>query len=138
LKAEGESLFLSDGSNTILDQITFGPQMTDITTGRYPNGTGPFVKMLPTFDAVNSLPLDNKEADLQSIIQVFPQPVGAVLYVKGRDALGLVRIFNLQGVLQIEKDASGDSALEIEMNHLPAGAYLLQINGRIQYKLIKN
>ncbi|MFK7920655.1 MAG: lamin tail domain-containing protein [Bacteroidia bacterium] len=50
----GESLYLgySDGSN--IDQLSFGPQDADTTIGRFPNGTGPFGLMIPTFAAQNS------------------------------------------------------------------------------------
>ena len=53
LSASGESIVLSDASVEIVDQVTFGEQTADISTGRLPNGTGEFVTMTPTFSTSN-------------------------------------------------------------------------------------
>jgi len=53
LSASGEDIILSDAALNIVDEMTFGSQKTDTTTGRYPNGTGPFIIMWPTFNAEN-------------------------------------------------------------------------------------
>ncbi|MEJ6582680.1 MAG: CotH kinase family protein, partial [Crocinitomicaceae bacterium] len=52
LGSSGESIYLSDGSMTILDEVTFSSQTTDLSYGRYPNGTGPHQVMYPTFGAI--------------------------------------------------------------------------------------
>jgi hypothetical protein len=36
------------------DQVSFGAQTWEISTGRLPNGTGEFVAMTPTFGALNT------------------------------------------------------------------------------------
>jgi hypothetical protein len=53
LSASGESIVLSDPSPAAIDQVTFGAQTVDISTGRLPNGTGDFVTMTPTFRRMN-------------------------------------------------------------------------------------
>lgn len=53
LSKQGETLTLAKADSTLLDQTTFGTQVTDITTGRYPNGTGSFVYMPPTPMQIN-------------------------------------------------------------------------------------
>ncbi len=53
LSASGESVVLTNPELEIIDEITFGPQTTDISTGRYPNGTGDFIEMTPSFNAEN-------------------------------------------------------------------------------------
>ncbi len=53
LSASGEAVILSDTSGTIIDQISFATQVTDSTFGRYPNGTGDFEMMFPTYNAEN-------------------------------------------------------------------------------------
>lgn len=53
LSATGEELSLWDAAGNLIDSISFGAQGTDITTGRYPNGTGPFISMTPTPAAIN-------------------------------------------------------------------------------------
>lgn len=54
LSASGESIILSDSLLQIVDQVTFGVQTTDISTGRYPDGTGEFQLMYPTFGTANN------------------------------------------------------------------------------------
>jgi hypothetical protein len=53
LSASGESIVLTDPDLEIIDEYTFGEQTTDISMGRYPNGTGDFIEMTPTFAAEN-------------------------------------------------------------------------------------
>jgi hypothetical protein len=54
LSASGEEIVLVAPDTTIVDEVTFGAQITDLSTGRYPNGTGSFVLMNPTFSAENT------------------------------------------------------------------------------------
>jgi hypothetical protein len=49
LSSSGETILLSDAGLNILDEVSFGQQYADTTTGRFPNGTGEFVLMNPTF-----------------------------------------------------------------------------------------
>ncbi|PLW92544.1 MAG: hypothetical protein C0592_10260 [Marinilabiliales bacterium] len=49
LSAAGEVVVLSDASKNTVDMVSFSVQTTDISHGRYPNGTGPFMDMPPTF-----------------------------------------------------------------------------------------
>ncbi len=53
LSGSGEMLVLSAPDRTVIDRVVFGQQTPDISIGRYPNGTGPFIPMTPTFDAEN-------------------------------------------------------------------------------------
>ena len=53
LSKSGEAIYLVNSDTSIIDEITFGAQTTDLSTGRYPNGTGAFMEMTPTFAAEN-------------------------------------------------------------------------------------
>jgi hypothetical protein len=53
ISAAGEAIYLADAAANVVDGITFGVQTTDISFGRYPNGTGPFRTMYPTFAGPN-------------------------------------------------------------------------------------
>jgi spore coat protein CotH len=57
LSKTGEAIYLSKADDTLLDSVVFGAQNNDISTGRYPNGTGNFTIMPPTFSAQNQLNL---------------------------------------------------------------------------------
>jgi hypothetical protein len=53
LSASGESIVLSSTPTVVLDSVTFGQQIADLTMARVPDGTGPFVQGTPTFNAHN-------------------------------------------------------------------------------------
>lgn len=55
LSANGEHIRLSASNGTVIDSITFGPQIANISMARIPNGTGTFVQTLPTFNSLNVL-----------------------------------------------------------------------------------
>jgi hypothetical protein len=79
LSADGEGLFLSDNNENVLDQIGFAAQETDISYGRYPDGTGYFRKMQPTFnqpnvDSINNLEDDEKLPKDIILYQNYPNP----------------------------------------------------------------
>ncbi len=48
IDAEGESLFLFDGSTNIVNSLAYGLQATDFSISRVPEGTGPWLLTLPT------------------------------------------------------------------------------------------
>ena len=73
LSKSGEAIYLSYSADNILDSVSYGIQMTDFSTGRYPNGTGPFGTMLPTMGATNS-PYSVDEIKFSPEISVYPNP----------------------------------------------------------------
>ena len=63
ISSNGESLTLTDASFTILDQVIFSEQDEDISYGRFPNGTGNFQIMNPTFQSENLETLKKENSD---------------------------------------------------------------------------
>ncbi len=53
LSSTGESIYLLDNTNTIIDKIDYQNQVTDVSFGRFPNGTGDFQSMPFTFASEN-------------------------------------------------------------------------------------
>lgn len=78
LDASGESLLLAYDDTTIIDRVDYGVQYPISTYGRYPNGTGAFHKMFPTFNAANSL---SEVEDLERHVLVYPNPTRSRLYL---------------------------------------------------------
>ncbi len=74
LSGGGEQVILSYPNGFIIDSISFTQQQPDITFGRYPNGTGPFVTMQPTFNNYNSITGVAQNADQISSVSVYPNP----------------------------------------------------------------
>ena len=53
LSKSGEEIVFTSPLFQVVDQITFGAQGQDTSTGRYPNGTGTFIQMTPSFSSEN-------------------------------------------------------------------------------------
>ncbi len=51
---EGERVVLSNPDSVIVDFVRFGPIEADVSIGRFPNGTGPFTRMVPSFNGPNT------------------------------------------------------------------------------------
>jgi hypothetical protein len=69
LSKSGEEIILSNPDTTLIDSIQFGQQFTDTTFGRYPNGTGDFQFMPPTFGAENQVFSLHLNIDLKAFLE---------------------------------------------------------------------
>jgi CotH kinase protein/Lamin Tail Domain/FlgD Ig-like domain len=54
LSMSGEEIVLSDAGLNVIDQISFGAQLTDISMGRFPDATGEFTQLIPSFMSINT------------------------------------------------------------------------------------
>lgn len=104
LNAGGERLILSDPNGAVLDSISFGPQETNVSFARIPNGTGEFTFRAPTFSFNNELTAIQVTNFIENA-SVFPNPTNGFLeydftisseYEKKSDFS--LRIYNLQGI----------------------------------------
>lgn len=123
LGVDGEFLMLSNGAGGVLDSLSFGPQLTDVTFGRYPNGTGSFTFMPRTFSANNSLTINTKEPNSNIALRVFPNPVTRLLTLSSDHALGLIRVSDALGRQVLQEDAGTAHAAVLDVGQLPPGMY---------------
>lgn len=56
LSASGEAIYLVNSSSEVIDEVIFGAQTAEYSTGRYENGEGSWTLMLPSFSSENLLP----------------------------------------------------------------------------------
>jgi len=135
LSASGETLLLVDPSLNVVDQITFGAQTTDESYARYPNGTGAFTSMSPTFDAENSGFVSVEAVLMDETISVYPNPTNSWFKIEfDNHASHEINIYNLLGELVYAEIATGDSY--IETLQWKPGVYLVEIGGQTK-KIIK-
>lgn len=86
LSAGGEQLMLSNGSGTVLDSLTFGPQVTDKSMARCPDGIGSFTtNATPTFKLSNCAVGINELNGKQSVFRVFPNPANNYITILNSD-----------------------------------------------------
>ena len=86
---------------TIVDEVTYIDQVTDVSYGRYPNGIGEFQSMSPTFNAENTGTTATSDPfTKQQEIKVYPNPANDsfTLSIDGEtEEKQIVMIYNLNG-----------------------------------------
>jgi hypothetical protein len=137
LSASGETLVLSDNSLNLLDQVNFLAQKADTTTGRYENGTGDFIEMLPTFEAENTDLLTGisdpwaTDAKSFSLDQNYPNPFSSTTTIGfsiEESASVELAVYNLFGetvdVLVSEKLPAGNFSYQWNISGITPGLYI--------------
>ena len=145
LSASGETLLLIDPDGNIVDEVTFDEQETDVSYGRFPNGTGEFRSMPTTFGAENEEGTSSVSEQASSLlaaaldISVSPNPTSTsttVGFTLAEPSSVSLRIFDTRGRLVDEQAASalpaGDHRFDWggSESHLPGVYhYVLTVNG---------
>jgi hypothetical protein len=123
LSKSGEYLGLYDNNGKLIDEYTFGEQTSDVSEGRYPNGTGDFVFMdLPTPMAENKLYSGIDEIDKADIL-IIPNPATDYLRVISGFVIDELQIFDLLG----NRVLRTNNTQYIDISGLSAGIYIVRI-----------
>ncbi len=126
LSAAAESIFLVDPSGTIVDEISYINQATDISFGRYPNGTGNFQTMSTTFNAENSGTTNILNKEIETVVlKAFPNPAQSEIIVSADNELSIISIYNLAGQKALEKYPNKQEA-NINISQLANGMYFIK------------
>ncbi len=149
LSASGEIIVLSDPNMNLIDEISYLQQKADTTTGRYLNGTGVFIEMLPTFEAENvdllSVVVEQNIAHNSGFIleQNHPNPFNTTTNIAFSLQAGSdisLNIYNPYGVV-IRKLVSGflpagNYTYSWQPDGLPSGLYFysLTVGGQAEVK----
>jgi len=150
LSKSGEMILLSDTGQNVLDDVSYGQQYADTTTGRFPNGTGDYEMMAPTFGMENiSWPTnveDVKDGNLFGL-RAYPNPVtdklniSFILQSPAEISISLYNVYGQSAQLVSSKGYSaGNQHLEIGTSNLSDGMWIcsLVIDGTIHtIKLLK-
>jgi hypothetical protein len=137
LSKSGEEIILTDIAEMILDSITFGQQTTDISFGRYPNGTGDFLGMPPTFGLENQITVSVTETIISDDIKLFPNPASDIIHLEFPDELSSdefeIEIFDLllTSVFLTHKNQN-EKILDISVSGLQKGLYLIRIGNHVK------
>lgn len=128
LSADGESISLSYEDGEKIDSLDFGVQTTDVTTGRYPNGTGPFMELFPTPNAVNMLTHVEEEILNQSF-QLFPNPASSEVFVKVEQSVtGFLEIRTVDGqLLKTKSIQPGNDFMAFDLSEFSVGIYYISL-----------
>lgn len=129
LSGSGEQAIISYANGTVIDSLSFPGQSADITYGRYPNGTGPFVFMPPTFNAVNLISgLGEQNANTKGIYS-FPNPFSTYTTIYSDSYLknATITVYNLYGQEVNQLNNISGQSVSLPRNNLVAGIYFVRV-----------
>ena len=127
LSATAESIFLVNPAGNIVDEVSYVNQTTDISYGRYPNGTGNFQTMSPTFNAENNASTSTSNIESESLLlKAYPNPADDYFYleINGIGEKKLV-VYNLNGKV-LYQDNISQSKL-VQTAGWPSGMYIVRV-----------
>ncbi|MCB0409757.1 MAG: CotH kinase family protein [Flavobacteriales bacterium] len=138
LSASGETLYLSNVSEVLLDEITFDNQTTDVTYGRFPNGTGPFMYMNPTFSSENSNnPIGIEEVMETNDFEIYPNPTKSLVnIVFEKDNKSSFEIYDILGN-RIYESFNSNQSVQINVSNWSRGMYLVKSSNRIEKLIVQ-
>lgn len=134
LSAAGEFLMLSDGAGGVRDSLTFGPQQPTATYGRYPNGTGAFTFLVPSFNASNSTVSAQEPA--QPDWKILPNPASDEFFLQCDKPLGKIRIMDSTGRLVYESRTT-ETHTSIQVKGWPQGIYTVRVRNTVSKLVVK-
>ena len=138
LPLNGGYLQLADASGIVLDSATYGNQVPGKSTGRYPNGYGPWNLMPPTKGSFNHLGFSGSD------VLMFPNPGNNMVYLEMEYTSGPVTwsIYNAMGKKVLEKtylystNQMSSIIQPIDISNLDGGLHVVSVNrnGEIETK----
>ena len=136
----GEELFLGYADGTVIDSLSFGVQIADTTYGRFPNGDGPFGRMLPTFSAENSgfIVATGIEKAFPGIdIRLFPNPASHIVFFEASHPVRTqLSLFTAYGSIVHRQLINNQTFSHIDISHLNEGIYLIRLGEKAYGKLL--
>jgi len=135
LSADGEEVLLSDVEGKLIDQVVFGAQEADVSMGRWPNATGAFSPMAPSFQAKNTGGITSRDPEVYASANLvaYPNPCRDLLHVKGMDCGSTLLLFNLQGQVVVRQEGQRS----LDLSGLKAGMYILRV-GEQSLRIVKH
>ena len=138
LSSTGEILFLADANGLLLDSVSFMQQLDDVSYGRFPNGTGDFTLLSPTFKSNNNT-ADSIPSSSKLLVDAFPIPSVNVFYLSvSSQQESSFELFDVLGRLVCEKTiAAGVSETEISIANYKPGIYFVTVRNSDQVSTLK-
>ena len=139
ISADGEYVYLSHGFN-VHDQISFGPQIANISYARCPDAGLDFATILPTPLANNNCNIGIQEMEALQV-QVYPNPFLEVLHIVSHEEHVQITVRNINGqILKTQQINTGK--YQLDAFSWARGLYLIELQSaagvRQSYKFIKS
>jgi hypothetical protein len=140
LSADGEQIRLSNIDASILDTVSFGVQLANLSMARKPNGTGQFLQGTPTpnsnNDGTSIIEIDGNGENLDfGMKQNYPNPFNPITNIEFTIPLsGLVKltVFDVLGreiknLINTYKE-KGNYSVKFDASNLSSGIYFYQLS----------
>lgn len=139
LSTGGESAILSYADGTIIENIEFGEQETDMGYARIPNGTGDFIIKDPTFGVNNETILNVTSYDTELSVSYYPNPTNDILHIEtSEEAITSVKVYSVLGQLLFTEGYTNSSYVEVNFSGFSKGTYFVTINEGTVIKILKD
>ena len=137
LSSSAESLVLSDIDGSILDEVSYADQTTDISYGRFPNGTGDFQVMNPTFGLENNNnTLVLGDAFENEKLRIYPNPTIKGFWIN-YNGIGqaYLSVSDLYGRAILSQSISTENW--IDTKGWTSGIYLIKVNDSVRKIVVR-
>ena len=129
LSAAAETIILSDNNVVVIDEVNYLNQTTDQSYGRFPNGTGEFTELSPTFNSENLLTNVEDLLDNQLQIDIFPNPSNNIInIVLDQSGLKNISVYNVNG--KKIHQATMVQHKQMDVSNWTPGIYMIQIDSQ--------
>lgn len=133
LSSTGEAVYLSNSNQELIDEVLFFSQETDISYGRYPNGTGDFDFLSPSFGANNML-LSLPENGVNTFT-FYPNPAQTSIRIElAPNQTQEILIYSISGNLVLQQRIEEKGIIDLEA--LTSGIYFITLEKGIVKKLV--
>jgi len=130
LSADGETVYLLNEAQELVDSVAFPTATTDVAYARNPNGTGPFVEQAHTIGENNEEALGIFEMDLDHGFQLYPNPTNGLLTLKIENSFPgtpSIEIVNVLGETVMRTAVENNSLQSLDVSEFRPGLYILRI-----------
>ncbi|WP_070137741.1 CotH kinase family protein [Crocinitomix algicola] len=135
LSANGESISFSSPEGYELSRVKYPEMPSSTTYGRYPNGTGPFIRMFPTFGAENRFsPLSVRSKGTEHLeVKLYPNPATTQFTLELTDENWEdYLVFNVHGAIIAQGSFSKQKTIDV--SDWKAGLYVVYLLNRGSYQ----
>ncbi len=137
LSASGDAIYIFNSLGGVIDSLTFGPQSSDISMFRCPDGSGPFAYTLNTTFNQKNCTTGLLEAEKVSMFSMYPNPTSNQLHIEANSQISYIQIFDIHGAEVLKATVSPTHSLTIIVNELNKGIYQVVLNnGELTGKLM--
>lgn len=139
LSSGGETIVLSYSDGTILQDITYTEQTTDMSFARSPNGTGEFMIKSPTFGANNDGNLSVSDVESDLLVRFYPNPIQSFLTIESNaNPIQTLKVSSLLGQVIYNEATINSTKKDIDFSQFSKGVYFVTINNSKVVKVIKD